>query len=502
MTRETVAIIGAGLAGLATGCYAQMNGFSSRIFEHHSVSGGVAAAWTRQGYHIDGGIHFLMGHRPGTSIHDLYQELGALDGVHLAPLTTYGRYLDPDAGLDVTLDADLDRFRATLAAISPADAALVDGLLAGASGMRGMDMGAAGMARPPELTGRLDRLRQMWKLRRAARFFTGRHARPLTALAAEFEHPALGRMITRLFLPEVPAWFLESLLAMLADGQLALLTGGCREFVDAIERRYLALGGEIRYRSTVDEILVADNTAVGVRLADGSEHPSDLVVCAADGYSTIYHMLGGRYLDEATRTRYAEWPLFEPWVIVSLGAARTFPDEPPFVTLVPPDPFALGGTTVDTLVLRFLNYGRGFAPPGHTVVQIEFESAWEYWAQLRQRDVDAYETEKRRVAAEALRRVEPYYPGLTAAVDMTDVATPYTTWRYTLNRHGAYEGWLPTPSALMTAVPRTLPGLRGFYMAGQWSMPGGGVPPCLFSGRHAVQLICRDLRRQFTATRA
>ena len=64
MTDNSLVIIGAGLAGLSTGCYAQMNSYRSHIFEHHAVPGGVAAAWKRGGYLIDGGIHFIIGHKP------------------------------------------------------------------------------------------------------------------------------------------------------------------------------------------------------------------------------------------------------------------------------------------------------------------------------------------------------------------------------------------------------------------------------------------------------
>jgi phytoene desaturase len=98
-----------------------------------------------------------------------------------------------------------------------------------------------------------------------------------------------------------------------------------------------------------------------------------------------------------------------------------------------------------------------------------------------------------------LRRLETHYPGLSAQVEMTDVATPYTTWRYTLNWRGAYEGWLPTGSQLMTALPRTLPGLRSFVMAGQWVAPGGGVPTCLISGRDAIRILCRQDGKAFVA---
>jgi hypothetical protein len=58
VTEKSLIIIGTGLVGLSTGCYAQVNGYQSHIFEHHTMPGGVAAAWKRKGYLIDGGIHF------------------------------------------------------------------------------------------------------------------------------------------------------------------------------------------------------------------------------------------------------------------------------------------------------------------------------------------------------------------------------------------------------------------------------------------------------------
>ncbi|CAG0990724.1 MAG: hypothetical protein MPEBLZ_02215 [Candidatus Methanoperedens nitroreducens] len=60
MTNKSIIIIGAGLAGLSTGCYSQMNGYQTHIFVHHTKPGGVATCWKSKGYTIDGGIHFLM----------------------------------------------------------------------------------------------------------------------------------------------------------------------------------------------------------------------------------------------------------------------------------------------------------------------------------------------------------------------------------------------------------------------------------------------------------
>ena len=38
---ESLIIIGAGIAGLSAGCYAQMNGYRSQILELHTIPGGL-----------------------------------------------------------------------------------------------------------------------------------------------------------------------------------------------------------------------------------------------------------------------------------------------------------------------------------------------------------------------------------------------------------------------------------------------------------------------------
>jgi phytoene desaturase len=152
--------------------------------------------------------------------------------------------------------------------------------------------------------------------------------------------------------------------------------------------------------------------------------------------------------------------------------------------------------------VRLFNYSPSFAPEGKTVVQAAVETSWEFWQELRKRDLEAYKARKERVAAEILDRLDERWPGLSSAVEVADVATPYTTWRYTRNRRGAFEGFVPTPAAVTARVPKALPDLKNFYMAGQWVMPGGGVPPVLFSGRHAIQLLCRSDGSDFVSRQA
>jgi phytoene desaturase len=499
MPDKSIIIIGAGLAGLATGIYAQACGYRTRIFEHHTLPGGVCTAWKRKGYTVDGCIHWLMGSKPGMSSYKIYEEVGALDGNRLAPVNYYARAFVERSETGIEFTADLDRLVRDVRALSPADAPVIEEIVAASRALAEVDMVNA----PAELMGRLDNLKWMWRYRRVIRYAV-KYRLSVAEYCRRIQNPDLRWMLTSFFVPEMPMLFMFMLLGQLGSGRLASVDRGSFEFAIAISRRYLALGGRITFSATVEEILVEEQgsgaaeekrsreatraRAVGVRLADGTEHRADIVVSAADGYATIFEMLGGRFVDDAIRKRYAEWPLFRPIIMASFGIARRFEDQPPLSKVSLARPFSIGSQSIDDMSFRIFQ-DSPMAPPGKCVVQAMVETDFDAWWALKDDEV-AYEAEKARVAAELLERLEAHLPGISSAVEVTDVATPWTFWRVTRNRRGAYEGWLMTKEMLTARVPKTLPGLDGFYMAGQWVEPGGGVPAVLPSGRQVVQLIC------------
>ncbi|MCC6446064.1 MAG: NAD(P)/FAD-dependent oxidoreductase [Armatimonadetes bacterium] len=498
MRQEPIIIIGGGLAGLAAGCYARINGYEARIFEHHSSVGGVVAAWRRGDYLIDGGVHFLMGCNPGQSIYTLYEDLGIAPSVRTVDPSLYGVLEEEATGRRFTATPDMERLSSDMKTISPADAPVIDEFMAGVRAMRGADMEEMGMSKPPELTGTLDKLRQAWEMRGVFRYYGGKFS--LTAAEFGQKHlrdPWLRWIFENTFLPEVPVWFLMMLFALIADRQIGLLEDGSPGLVNPLEARFLKLGGEITCDATVEEILVEDDRACGVRLADGSVRRAGRIVSAADGTGTLFKMLKGRYVPDDLKEKYRTWKRIYPFVCASFGVSRAFEGEPWMRMIRLREPITAGNACGDTLSIRLFNYSPRFAPPGKTVLQASFLTGWDFWNDLRQKDSAAYDAEKERAAAQILDRLAVHYPGLPSRVEVTDVFTPYTTWRYTLNDRGAFEGWLPTPETITTPLPRTLPGLKNFYMAGQWVMPGGGAPPCLYSGRHAAQIICYEDGKAF-----
>ncbi len=498
MSEKSIIIIGAGLAGLAAGSYGQMNGYRTHILEHHSEPGGVATAWKNKDYLIDGGIHYLMGHKPGQTVNHVYRELGIFEKRDYPDLETFVHFTDEITGSKISFSHDLDRLSADLKRIAPADAKIIDGFIAGSRAMQKADLFGL-METPPEMMGLFGPVKQLWGMRRVLRYFGPEFNQSMEQYARAVKGDGLRRIFENLFLPEVPVWFVMLILGLLPNRQLGLLTKSCTDFVGSMEERYKSLGGQVTYNSTVKEVIVENDRAVGVRLADGSEMRADVVVSAGDGHSTIFNLLGGKYIDKKLTERYKNWKLLSPVVTISYGVNREFKGEEPLRFLFLKTPLMIGDVSLTGFPIRFFNYSPHFAPSGKTVVQALLHTDFNWWNEL-QKDRPRYDIAKKELAAKVLERLEPHYPGLTAQVEVTDVATPYTTWRYTLNREGAFMGWIPTPQAMRSQVKKTLPGLQNFYMAGQWVMPGGGVPPCLYSGRQVIQLLCKRDRKKFSAS--
>jgi phytoene desaturase len=488
MSRPRILVIGGGLAGLSTGCYALANGWAVTIVEHNLALGGVCTAWRRGPYVVDGCIHWLT----GGPFARIYEELQIVPPVEIRPLTQFSTIRSARDGWSVTVGADLAALRRELIALAPGDEAEIERLVSAAAGIADL---SPGIDRPPELASVRDQLRSLWDMR--DKIGTLVHFRgPVGEWTRErIASPALREVLTQLMPAETPMFFLLMILGYLARGWLSRPVGGTERFRDALIARYHALGGEALLDTTVEEILVKDDQAYGVRLTDGTILTGDLVVSTSSAPETVLRLLGGRYGADALHDRLRRWKLFDPIVLTSWGVARTLAEVPSTLLVTGVDAPELAGRAVDRLYARVYNDDPSFAPPGHTVVQLMLGSSYEWWATRG----SEYGAAKADFAERARELLAPYVPGLREDVRMTDVATPLTYWRNARSWRGAFEGWIPSADNFTLHVPKTLPGLGRLYMAGQWVEPGGGVPTALMSGRQLVQILCAAAGRPFAA---
>ena len=165
-----------------------------------------------------------------------------------------------------------------------------------------------------------------------------------------------------------------------------------------------------------------------------------------------------------------------------------------------PEHVEIAGQSCDRLDIELFAFAPEMAPAGKTAMQVVATTSYDYWKALSAED---YRAEKARVAETVIACLDRRFPGLRAQVEVTDVATPLTTERFTGSYLG-YQAW-PVPNQKMLdalsgkGLSKTLPGLSHFYMVGQWA-GGIGLPNVAAMGRRAIADICRQDGRQFVRT--
>ena len=511
--RPRVIIIGAGVSGMATGCYAQMSGADTVIFEKHVLPGGCCTAWARDGYILDYCIEWLIGTAAGNDANQVWRELGALDGKTVRNFEMFNTVVDTD-GRSVTFYNDPDRLERHLMELSPVDAALIRTFCADLRRFIGINLYP--FLTPPPLQTIREKVRTLMTVLPAFRLFWRTGATQMTAFAQRFQDPLLRRALPNIFFQDHECFPLLPYLYNMAGayhGNAGFPQGGSLGLARSIEERYIGLGGRIQYRSPVRRILVQHGRAVGVELKNGTRHHADYVVAACDGYTTIYQMLEGRYVNRTIEKLYQDLlhrpDILYPGVVSAFVGLRgdVGPDEPHITThlLTDEQTAALPCATQGSLVLQLRSrYSDGFTPPGRSLIHCTYFSDFTYWHELRVNDRQRYTAEKRRVADFVRAHLERIYPGIGERIEVVNVSSPATTRRYTGNHNGSILAWKSFSDAesLLTKLigkqRMGLPGLDRFAMAGQW-VGGGGLIRAASTGRFATQYLCRDLGLPFRA---
>jgi phytoene dehydrogenase-like protein len=495
---KSIIIVGAGIAGLSTGCYARMNGYRTTILEMHDKPGGLCTAWKRKGYTWDISMHMLFGSK-GGAFHSMWQELGALQGTQFVYHERMTYIESGDKKLDVR--GEPGALEKQMLALSAADAALIREFLGIFCGP-GM-MGAVSL-KPAELNGTFDRLKMLFAILPHMGKFRRYGGLTVKEFAGRFQNPFLRKAVR--FMIDSPGWPMIDYPLLGLSGFLAPSTlgagvpiGGSQQVVYKIAERYAAMGGEVRYRTRVKDLIIENDCAIGVRLEDGSEQRADLVVWAGDGHTLIFDILGGRYINDDIRAMYEKWIPVKPLVHVCIGLNRDMSKEPNRIIFEIEKPISIAGEEYKWLCFLHHSFDPTMAPVGKSAVEVWFATTYDWWQELA-RDRTRYEAEKKRIADATIAELDKRFPGFASQVEVVDVPTPATYYRYTGNWQGSPDGWYVTAQNMRQNPLRVLPGLANLRMVGQWTAPFTGTVIGALSGRQAIQLLCRQDQKRFVTT--
>jgi phytoene dehydrogenase-like protein len=495
-----IIIIGAGIAGLAAGCYAQMNGYRTRIFEMHNLPGGLCTAWERKGYVFDGCIHYLFGSGVDQPFYQMWEELGAVQGRQFINHDEFMRITAPN-GKTLIVYSDPDRLEEHMLRLSPRDSRLIKQFCAGIRAFTKFDMSLL-QQKPKTLMKPADWGRIGWKMLPYVAPLAKWGNISALEFANRFQDPFLRRAIPQMFAwTSIPVMVGMSLLAYMHNKNAGFPLGASLEFARALEKRYLELGGKIHYSSQVERVLVKNNQAIGVRLYNNHEYHAHRIISACDGRGTIFNLLGGKYVNRQIKKLYDGNLPVHSQLQVSLGLNRDMSGEPHWVTYILDKPIVIAGEKRYEIGVKHYCFDPSLAPEGKSVVIVMLSTPYDYWQRIYGRSI--YNTEQIQESGILIEQLEKLYPGITSDIEFVDVATPLSYERYTGNWQGSNCGWLLTKETMfnmVAGVDKTLPGLDNFYMIGQWVEPGGSVPIVAMSGRNIMQQICHEDEKIFITT--
>lgn len=468
--KKKIIIIGAGIAGLSAGCYGQMNGYETQIFEMHNIPGGLCTSWNRKGYRIDGCIHWLMGVNPESMFHNTWNELGAFKEKELL-YHDYIMQIENSEGKKLVMYCDVDKLEAHLLELSGQDAEVIRELTAAVR--RFKDIRTAS---------RDESLVKYFKV-------------TMGDFVQRFKEPFLREALLAFSSKDYTVFSLIFQLAIYNNKDACWPVGGSLEFAQGIENRYLELGGKISYKSKVEEILVLNDRAAGIKLTDGSIHTADFVVSAADGFSSIFRMLKGRYIDDEIKALYDSKNVSGTSIQVSLGVNCDLSHYPYCINMMLGNPIQIGGMKNTQILIKHYCFDKTLCAPGKSVVTSLIHTDYRYWEEMH-KNFQNYTNEKKKIANWFICLFEGKFPEAKGKIEVVDVATPMTYYRYTQVWQGAYCGWKsPTQK-----IPNVLPGLSGFYLAGQWTQTTGGLPTAALTGKGSIMRVCKEDGKEFVSS--
>ncbi|MGR2753715.1 phytoene desaturase family protein [Agromyces arachidis] len=493
-------VIGSGFGGLAAAVRLAAAGHEVTVLEQRDRIGGRAYLYELDGFRFDGGPTVL-------TAPFMFEELFALAGerledhVELVPLDPFYRAFDAD-GTPFDFHADAERMRREVTRRSPADEPGYARLSARIS--RIFDAFYPYTERPMMHVHVMLRMLPFLLRHRAAlgvqRLVDGCVRDPFLRRALAFHplliggHPAHTPALYSLIVEFERRWGVH------------YAVGGTAAIVDALGSLLARLGGRIECGVAVDRILVASGRVTGVRLADGSERPADVVISNADPGHTIDGLLGQRRSLAARRLRAAR-PSMSLHVLY-LGADRTWPSTP-----LAHHNLLLGGDARQVLGRVFGRTRRARARAGeplgaddlflyvHLPTRTDATVAPEgceamyvlVAAPPLDDDEEVPEAETRRIRDLVVDTLDRrFLPGLASHLRVEHAIGP-DHFRDVLNTpHGAAFSLQPTlfQSGWFRPHNRS-PRVAGLYLVGAGTHPGAGVPAVLASGKIAADLIER-----------
>jgi len=272
--------------------------------------------------------------------------------------------------------------------------------------------------------------------------------------------------------------------------------GGAQMLPNKIEKAFERYGGQVLYRQLVDEILIREGRAYGVRLANGVEIRASRVVAN----TTVWNIYGKLVRPEHSAPERRAWaqslvPTFPSMTLYLVVDREAIPPG-----ALPWEVFIENRQGIDssdlTLYINAL-VDQTLCPPDKLVITAIAPNL----SQWPRPDDPAYRSEeymalKKREADRMVDQIEQHYPGFREHINLLIVGTPTTIERYLLKNWGAVGGPKNAIGQEMLRRLHARSEWENLYFCGDSTVMAIGAPATVVSGIGAACVVLRDLHKK------
>lgn len=489
-----VIIIGSGIGGLSCGALLAQYGLKVLVCESHTLPGGAAHGFQRQGYTFDSGPSLFSGLSFSPSPNPLRQVLDAIgEDLEWATYDTWGCCL-PEGNFFTSVGADqfcevvrdlrgesaVAQWRTLQQRMEP----LKEAAIALPAAAIRFDLGVLQTVGRfiPQLLKQLPRLAQL----------TGPFSQVIQGqVTDEFLLNWLDLM--SFLLAGLPAdGIIAAEMAFMfgewyrPDVVLDYPMGGSGAIAEALLRGLTKQGGQIRFSSHVEKILIENHRAVGVRLRTGEELRCCQAVISNASFWDTAALLPASHSRHRQKQTLPDCPSF---MHLHLGIdGQNLPSDLACHYIVVND-WQQGVTAPQNVVLVSIPslLDSSLAPDNKHVIHVYTpgNEPYDLWQGLDRKSPDYAQLKQQRaeVMWQALERI---IPDIRVRCEVSLVGTPLTHERFLRRHRGTYGPGIRAGTGLFPGPKTKIPGL---LCCGDSTFPGIGMPAVAASGFLAAHAL-------------
>ena len=253
------------------------------------------------------------------------------------------------------------------------------------------------------------------------------------------------------------------------------------KLVCGIER----LGGKVRYRANVTEILLKDKKAIGVKLSNGEEIYSDIVVSNSTRWDTfgLGKNKGLINREHVPNSEYKWSETYKPspsFVSIHLGVEKKLISEKfncHHIIVENWEELENERGVIFISIPTLLD--SSLAPKDKHIIHAFTPSSIEEWETLSRKE---YIQKKEKYFSFLVEKISKIIPNLAQNIDHKEIGTPKTHKKF-LGRYKGTYGPIPNKKLLgLLPMPFNTTKVKNLYCVGDSCFPGQGLNAVAFSG--------------------